>query len=350
MALRELGARLSCALRTDARPRLSAAAPLGRRNTSSSPAADSGADLEETSSFDVPPPDAEIIKTWDPIGRQKQRERPLPSSRYKFRSPRYYRGPLHPHQPPPVSDPSSRLFIPGPFTSPRLEQTYDSTVRPDLMTVAYHHHPPGYRAPPKSQRLREWIGDSPYFKNRPLRGPRGGDTLRLLRRPITFRNIPKLAGITVHTMVSKASEDSAHLHVAGMVVQAITGVRTTAFKAKHGVAQWGLREGKFVSVKAELTGEAMYDFLGKTIDLILPRIKEWKGAKGSSGDSSGNIAFGLPADAVAMYPEIEVNYDMYPSKMIPGCHVIVKTTADTDRDARFLLNSLGIPFYGKFRN
>ena len=40
----------------------------------------------------------------------------------------------------------------------------------------------------------------------------------------------------------------------------------------------------------------------------------------------------------------------YPSKMIPGCHIIVKTTADTDRDARILLNSLGIPFYGKFRN
>lgn len=36
--------------------------------------------------------------------------------------------------------------------------------------------------------------------------------------------------------------------------------------------------------------------------------------------------------------------------MIPGCHIIVKTTADTDRDARLLVNSLGIPFYGKLRN
>lgn len=81
MALRELGARLSCALRTDARPCLSVAAPLGRRNASSSPAADSGADLEEASSFAAPPPDGEIINTWDPIARQKQREKPLPSSR-----------------------------------------------------------------------------------------------------------------------------------------------------------------------------------------------------------------------------------------------------------------------------
>ncbi|KAF4303041.1 mitochondrial 54s ribosomal protein 7 5 [Botryosphaeria dothidea] len=350
MALRELGARLGSAFRSDARPCLSAVRPVGCRNASSSPAADPVADLENSSSFSAPPPEGEVIKNWNPVERHRRRERLLPSSRYKFRSPKYYRGPLHPHQPPPESDPASRLFIPGPFISPRLEQTYESTIKPDLMTLSYHHHPPGYEAPEKSQRLREWIGDSPYFKNRPLRGPRGGDTLRLLRKPITFKNVPKLEGITVHSMVPKAADDSAHLHVASMVVQAITNVRVTTHKARQSVSQWGLREGRYVAVKAELAGEDMYDFLAKTIDLILPRIKEWKGAKGSSGDSSGNIAFGLPPDAVAMYPEIEVNYDMYPPKMIPGCHIIVKTTADTDRDARLLVNSLGIPFYGKLRN
>jgi hypothetical protein len=36
--------------------------------------------------------------------------------------------------------------------------------------------------------------------------------------------------------------------------------------------------------------------------------------------------------------------------MIPGCHVIVHTTATTDQDARLLLTSIGIPFYGKFIN
>lgn len=40
----------------------------------------------------------------------------------------------------------------------------------------------------------------------------------------------------------------------------------------------------------------------------------------------------------------------YPPKMIPGFHVMVHTTATTDRDARMLLSSIGIPFYGKFIN
>ena len=41
---------------------------------------------------------------------------------------------------------------------------------------------------------------------------------------------------------------------------------------------------------------------------------------------------------------------MYPGRMIPGCHVYVKTTATSDRQARLLLQAHGIPFYGEIRN
>lgn len=81
MALRELGARLGSAIRSDLRPCLSAVRPTGHRNASSSPAADPMADLEDSSSFSAPPPDGEIIKTWDPVERHRRREKPLPSSR-----------------------------------------------------------------------------------------------------------------------------------------------------------------------------------------------------------------------------------------------------------------------------
>ncbi|KAF2142804.1 uncharacterized protein K452DRAFT_248315 [Aplosporella prunicola CBS 121167] len=348
MALRDFGARLGSSLRRDVRPCLRVARPVAYRCASSE--ADALQELEDASSFAAQVPDGEIIKTWDPAENARKRGKTLPASRYKFRSPKYFYGPLHPHQPPPEADPTSRLFTPGPFSAPRLEQTWESTIAPDLMTLAYQHFPPGTRQAVKGQRLREWIGDSPYFKNRPLRGPRGSSVLRLLRKTMTFRNVPKITGVTVHTMVPKAQDDSAHLHVAGMVLQAITNARVTAHTARTSVAMWGLREGKYVAVKASLKGEDAFDFLGKTIDLILPRIKEWPGVKGSSGDNSGNIAFGLEPEAVASYPEIEINYDAYPPKMIPGCHIIVHTSATTDREARLLLNATGLPFYGKHAN
>ncbi len=36
--------------------------------------------------------------------------------------------------------------------------------------------------------------------------------------------------------------------------------------------------------------------------------------------------------------------------MVPGCKVYVKTTATSDRQARLLLQSFGVPFYGAVRN
>lgn len=179
------------------------------------------------------------------------------------------------------------------------------------MTLAYEHFPPGFEAPKKGERLRSWAGDSPYYKNRPLRGPRGGDVLRLLRKPITFRNVPRLEGISVHSFVKGAIEDSAHLHVASMILQAITNVRAEAHMVKKSVAGFGIRAGQHLSVTCDLEGEDMYHFLSKLVDVVMPKIKDWRGVKGSSGDSSGNIAVGLAGEEVALFPEVEVNYDMF---------------------------------------
>ena len=40
----------------------------------------------------------------------------------------------------------------------------------------------------------------------------------------------------------------------------------------------------------------------------------------------------------------------YPPKMIPDIDMIVCTTATNDKDARLLLSSMGVPFYGKHVN
>lgn len=135
--------------------------------------------------------------------------------------------------------------------------------------------------------------------------------LRLLNEPRTFRNIPKITKVVLHSMVPEAQENSGHLHVAGMILQAITNVRAESHKARHNVVGWGLREGRYVSATATMEREDAYHFLAKLIDVVLPRIKEWKGVPGSSGDGHGNIQFGLTPDQFALFPEIEVNYDAY---------------------------------------
>lgn len=200
----------------------------------------------------------------------------------------------------------------------------------------------------KGPRLRSWIGDNPYFANRQLRGPRGGDVLRLLRKPITFRNIPMVERITVHSYTKGVIKDgSADLHVAGMVLQELTGQRVAIHKSKHPEIGFGLRKGIPISATVELKGEPMYHFLDKLINIVMPKIKDWRGVRATTGDNSGNITFGFEPEVVNSFPEIETNYDAYPPKKVPGMHVTIHTTARADKDARLLLEAFGVPFYGK---
>ncbi|KAI1622893.1 50S ribosomal protein L5 [Exophiala viscosa] len=306
-------------------------------------------DMEEISSLNqLGSPDSQTTR-FDPVKTAKSRKRQLPPSRYQFRSPKYDRGPLHPHQPLPPSDPASREFVPGPFSTPRVEQAYHNIIAPDYMTLVYQHKPPGYKSLEKGPRLRPWVGDSPYFANRQLRGPRGGDVLRLLRKPVTFRNIPMVERVTVHAYVKEAlKHGSAPLHVAGMVLQSITNHRVTVHRARTNEATWNLIKGKPCSMTVDLKGEEMYHFLGKLVNLVLPRIKDWNGVRATTGDGSGNLAMGFNSEVVASFPEIETSFDNYPNiRQIPGLYITIHTTASCDKDARLLLQQLGIPFYGK---
>jgi large subunit ribosomal protein L5 len=111
-------------------------------------------------------------------------------------------------------------------------------------------------------------------------------------------------------MVKGAIDDSAHLHVAGLMLQAITGVRPTVHRAKQGMADWGLREKQPISLTCTLRGDEAWAFVDKCVNLVFPQIKDWPGVKGSSGDSSGNLAWGFDRDAAILFPEVAVNYDV----------------------------------------
>ena len=283
------------------------------------------------SSHAISSPTPEQISSYDPIARSRARDSQLPPSRYtspvrsiqpasnhshryQIRSPRYYRGTLHPHQPPPASNPTSREYIPGPFTNPRLSQTWDATLSHDLMVLGYQHVPPGTPTPPPKQRLRSWDDSSPYHKNRPLRAPRGAAGLPLLNKPITFNNVPTLDKITVSILVRDASSSSAHLHVAGMILQAITTQRAHVYIAKRGMTaghqiSFTQAKDKPIAVGTTMSGEAMWHFMSTLVTVVLPRIKEWSGVKAKSGDRSGNFTVGLTPEMVGGWPEVAVNYD-----------------------------------------
>lgn len=113
----------------------------------------------------------------------------------------------------------------------------------------------------------------------------------------------------VHSFLPDAGTDQNYVAAAGMALQAITNVRAKVYRAKKSIQQFRLMRGKPCAVKVELKGEDMWEFLGKCVEVVMPRVKEWDGVGARNGDGSGDFTWKFGSEAVGMFPEIEVNYD-----------------------------------------
>lgn len=189
---------------------------------------------------------------------------------------------MHPVQRLPASDPVARDYSPGPFNLPRLKQTFHSTTASDILTLTYQHVLPGTPDREERIRLREWEGDSPYFKNRPKRGPRGAEVLLPIERDITFRNIPEIRAVHVAMYTPAAKRNTDHFYVTKSILQNITGVRPVKTYNNKSVSQWGVVKGDASGFKCSMWGNQAYEFVDKCIHLVFPKIKEWPGIKGKS--------------------------------------------------------------------
>lgn len=184
------------------------------------------------------------------------------------------------------------------------------------MTLTYQHKPPGEQSEePIGQRLRSWDGSSPYHKNRPLRGPRGGTTLRPVERSIKHHNVPELLSITLSTYQPLGIKEPTYLLATRAALQAVTGAKPEITRIRRGVAHWGIGKGQVAGAKATVWGDQAYELLDKMVHLVFPRMREWRGLQNFTGDESGNLGWGFTSEQFAMFPEIQVNYDAYPPKV-----------------------------------
>ena len=150
--------------------------------------------------------------------------------------------------------------------------------------------------------------------------------------------VPKLDKIVVNMGVGEAKENAKVLESAIKDMEAITGQKAVACKAKNSVANFKLREGQAIGCKTTLRGEKMYEFADRLINLALPRVRDFRGVNPDSFDGRGNYALGIKEQII--FPEIE--YDKVDK--VRGMDIIFVTTAKTDEEARELLRLFNMPF------
>ena len=150
--------------------------------------------------------------------------------------------------------------------------------------------------------------------------------------------IPKLDKVVVNVGCGEARDNAKVLEAVVRDLTAITGQKAITTLAKKSVANFKVREGMPVGAKVTLRGDKMWEFLDRLFNVALPRVRDFRGISADGFDGRGNFALGVKEQLI--FPEIE--YDKIDK--IRGMDIIICTTAETDEEAKALLELVGAPF------
>ena len=162
-----------------------------------------------------------------------------------------------------------------------------------------------------------------------------------LRAKFSYENvmqIPYLEKVIINMGLGSDKENPKGIEAAIKDLTTIAGQKAVPTRAKKSVANFKVREGMTIGAKVTLRGDRMYYFVDKLFNIVLPRVRDFRGVSDKAFDGRGNYALGLKEQLI--FPEI--NYDDVDK--VRGMNVVFVTSANTDEECKELLTQLGIPF------
>jgi large subunit ribosomal protein L5 len=150
--------------------------------------------------------------------------------------------------------------------------------------------------------------------------------------------VPHLHKIVVNMGVGEATQNAKALDPATNELGQITGQKPVITRAKKSIAAFKVRAGQPIGAMVTLRGDRMYEFFDRLVNVVLPRVRDFRGVSTKSFDGRGNYTLGLHDQLI--FPEI----DYAKVDKLKGMNVTVVTTARSDEQARALLKHLGMPF------
>jgi large subunit ribosomal protein L5 len=179
-------------------------------------------------------------------------------------------------------------------------------------------------------------------KERPrLRSKFEKEVAPALLKELELKNVmavPRLHKIVVNMGVGEATQNAKVLDPAVNELGQIAGQKPVVTRAKKSIAAFKVREGQSIGAMVTLRGDRMYEFFDRLVNIVLPRVRDFRGVSTKSFDGRGNFTLGLHDQLI--FPEI--SYEKVDKQK--GMNVTIVTTAANDNQARTLLKHLGMPF------
>jgi len=150
--------------------------------------------------------------------------------------------------------------------------------------------------------------------------------------------VPRLEKIIINVGVGEAIQNAKVLDSAKAELSLITGQMPVVSKAKKSISAFKLRKGQAIACYVTLRGRRMYEFFDRLVNIVLPRVRDFRGVSPKAFDGRGNYTLGLKDQLV--FPEI----DYTKVEKSRGMNITVVTSARTNEEASALLKKLGMPF------
>lgn len=149
--------------------------------------------------------------------------------------------------------------------------------------------------------------------------------------------IPGVLKVVINMGIAEASKDKNSTQDCVKELMMLSGQKPIVTKARKAISNFKLREKQPIGVKVTLRGKRMYDFIDRFVNIVCPRIRDFRGFP-SKCDGSGNYTLGLEDQQV--FPEINLDE----VKRTQGMHITFVTSCKSDEECVELLRLLGIPF------
>jgi len=162
-----------------------------------------------------------------------------------------------------------------------------------------------------------------------------------LQKELNLKNVmevPTVRKVVVNIGLGEALDNPKALDAGVTDLTAITGQKPIVTNARKSIANFKLREGRQIGAKVTMRGNRMWDFLDRLMNIVLPRVRDFRGVSPESFDGRGNYTLGLQEQII--FPEIE--YDKVDK--VRGLEITIVTSAPNDEQATMLLQMLGMPF------
>jgi len=162
-----------------------------------------------------------------------------------------------------------------------------------------------------------------------------------LKEELELKNIadvPRLEKIVINSGLGRAKEDKRLLEAAANTIRKISGQQPVETVSRKSIASFKLREGNPIGLKVTLRGQRMYEFADRFINVVLPRLRDFRGVSAGSFDKQANYSVGLQDQSV--FPEL--TYE--DTAQAHGLQVVFNIKAKNAEHARALLEKLGMPF------